>query len=115
LPGRNDTLLACLALASFLAFERWRESGNAIWAAASVPLGLAALLTKETAIVLFPLLLLRWWLLARPRPRWGALVPVAAGWAVAIVAWLVLRRSYHGVSAPLRFDSASITDLFGAI
>ena len=52
IPGRNDSLLALFVLASALAFVRYVENRNWQWLGAYLALSLAALLTKESAVLL---------------------------------------------------------------
>ena len=52
IPGRNDSLLALFVLASALAFVRYVENRNWQWLGAYLTLSLAALLTKESAVLL---------------------------------------------------------------
>jgi tetratricopeptide (TPR) repeat protein len=55
IPGRNDSLLLIFALLSFMSFQRFLESSSKLWLAGYLLFFMAAIFTKETAIVL-PLL-----------------------------------------------------------
>lgn len=59
IPGRNDTLLTLLVLASFSLFLRFAETRRAVFLAAHVIFFFLALLTKESAFAL-PVLTLSW-------------------------------------------------------
>jgi protein O-mannosyl-transferase len=98
IPGRNDTLLAVWVLSAFLCFEKSRRGGGAPWAAACALCLLLALLTKETAILLVPVLLLR-------SAKWKQLGRLAIGWAAALAAWCALLVIYGASS--LRGPSGS--------
>jgi tetratricopeptide (TPR) repeat protein len=100
IPGRNDSLLACFIFAAWLCFDRWRERRAFRFLAAHVVFFLAALLTKETAVVAPALWLLstgldekRW---RGVRDRW-----LLAGWAVAFSSWVLLRRAAPELPVPI--------------
>ena len=120
IPGRNDTLMAALALASLIAFLHYyfalgphpqrrprpvdRRAGSSVdpvsehqtaglgWLAVHVAAYAAALFTKESAVAL-PIVVA---LLARAVPlkrrNAGSLRSALAADAVVVAAWLVMRR-----------------------
>ncbi|MFN0244822.1 MAG: tetratricopeptide repeat protein [Planctomycetota bacterium] len=115
LPGRNDPLLAIFVLSAVLAFERWGESASVVWLCVHACLFLVALLTKENAVVLVPLLVLRLWLAPQPRPTWRAVAPLAGGWLIALVAWSMLRQGHGGTSSPTHVDMGALREFVAAI
>jgi Flp pilus assembly protein TadD len=64
ISGVPEPLLACLLITSYLCWLRSHEAsgGGGIWLGASLGLYTLALLTKETAVVLVPILLASEWL-----------------------------------------------------
>lgn len=102
IPGRNDSLLAVFALASFYFIVDYIDSprrGPIIWSAFFF---LLALFTKETAIVL-PVLFTGY-LCTRRRLDRTALIEFGAGWLIAILMWLPLRIT--AMSHPLDTTAA---------
>jgi len=95
IPGRNDTLLAVWILAALACFDR-ALAGRVWWSVAHAACLLLALLTKETAVLLPPLLVLRAWLSGARRPGRSAALGVGLGWAAAIAVWAGLRGAYGG-------------------
>ncbi len=90
IPGRNESLLACFFLASWLAFLSWR-SGRALgWLAVHLLLLLAALLTKETAVVLIPILWASLWATDDRTPLTRS-PEILVGWIAVLALWLVWR------------------------
>ena len=90
-PGRNDSLLACFIFAAWLCFSYWRERRGSALLGAHLLFFLAALLTKETAVVAPALWAGAAWLekgkrRAPHREPW-----LLAGWAGAFAIWLTLR------------------------
>lgn len=89
-PGRNDVLLAFFTLGSLVCFlesfraHRWR------WLMGHLLLGAAALLTKETAIIL-PLLAGALWWFRRERVSTRDALKLGIGWATVIGLWGALR------------------------
>lgn len=119
LPGRNDSLLAIFALGAFLAFERWRVSRSLSFAVVHCVLLLLALLTKESAAVLVPLVALRLWSTRASNPQRGLQVrtvaSLSAGWALAFISWYMLRRAYGGTSSPMRLDTSALREFCTAL
>jgi protein O-mannosyl-transferase len=94
IPGRNDLLLAAIALPAIAIFLQRRRG----WLALHLLLYTAALLTKENAIVLPGLALLAWWALRKPFTLKDQR-PVILGWVVITVVWWVIRAriSHHPI------------------
>jgi hypothetical protein len=90
IPGRNESLLACFFLASWLAFLSWRSSRALGWLAAHLVLLLAALLTKETAVVLVPILWTSLWATDDRTPLTRS-PEILVGWIAVVALWLVWR------------------------
>ncbi len=117
IPGRNDTLMAALALVSVIAFLQHRRTTDAWWLALHVAAYAAALFTKESAVaipIVVPLLAkacpepldFRSGLPERSRrerakrvegpekPRdSGRLGPVLLADGVVVAVWFVMRRA----------------------
>ena len=99
-----EMMLDVFFLGGFLAYLRWRETGERVWLAGCGALTLCALLSKETAIALpilicvhalvFPPLALA------PSSRRRALVPTLA-MTLAVALYALMRSlAIHGVVAP---------------
>ena len=103
IPGRNDSLLGLSVIVAALAWVwYWRAPGRLRWAAQSLAF-FCAILIKEPAFVLPPLLLGLVWVrdehfAAKLRARW---VAAAAGWAVPAAAWFALRWLAFDNPAPV--------------
>ena len=93
IPGRNDSLLAVFALASWLCFLRAWAPGRWVSRMSHLVLWLCALLCKETAIAL-PIVCLAHLLLMERRPWRSLFAPwLLAGWAVALAIYLTVRAA----------------------
>jgi len=93
IPGRNDTLLAVFALASFIFFMEFLKSGKAMSYVWSLLFFVVALFTKETALVLIFMFIIYMHTIAAEKlfsPR-GRLL--AAGWLAAAMAWWCVREN----------------------
>jgi tetratricopeptide (TPR) repeat protein len=112
ISGTTESLCAVLFLSAFLAYLKSRERWTAGWMSASLLLYAAALLAKETAIVLPALIFTHALLFGLRRdqdaapPRWPSLMHAAlrASWYLPI-ALLYLAARIHvlgGFSNPLR-------------
>jgi tetratricopeptide (TPR) repeat protein len=79
ISGVTDPLLAVCLVPAFLAFLNWRESRSPRWLAASLVLYALALMSKEPAIVLGPLIFVYAWIYSpltrRIRDAFAAVVP----------------------------------------
>ena len=105
IAAATEPLMAVFFFAAFLAYLRWRESTRRgwIWALASFVCALAALLTKETAVVLpgvilaYELLLGSW---REKRPSWPRLAGLISPFVLADATWLLMRSLvFHGAGA----------------
>ena len=93
IPGRNDSLLFIFSVLSFLSFLKHLESGSRPAFAGCLLFFLAALLTKETAVVL-PLAAAAYTaLIAERKPSPRASAALTAGALAAIVLWLLARNT----------------------
>lgn len=91
IPGRNDMLLMIFFLGSFLLLLRFTEK-PAWWRfTLHLLLFLAALFTKETAIII-PLIMAGYILVIK-RLSWKKLIFPALGWAVCTGIWLGIRST----------------------
>jgi Flp pilus assembly protein TadD len=93
IPGRNDSLLALFVLASALAFVRYVK--NVKWQRLGVylTLSLAALLTKESAVLLLVFIPVYGFVLKRKRESFIKLLPLLLGWLVILAFWYYLRNT----------------------
>lgn len=91
ISGITDSLCALFALGSVLAYLRSREERNAFWLAGSVCLYVAAMMSKETAIVVPAMLLAYDWLIAGERKA-VEMARRMAPFAVAGIAYLIVRH-----------------------
>jgi protein O-mannosyl-transferase len=90
IPGRNDVLLMIFLLSCILVTLKYQESpGPLLWAAQFV-LFLLALFTKETAMIL-PLILIILTVYVL-KTGWKNMVPLIAGWVIALVGWYFARH-----------------------
>jgi protein O-mannosyl-transferase len=116
--GRNDLLMTLFAVASLLTFLSFAQEGKWRYLVSSSALLLLAVLSKESAVAL-PLLMMGYILFVagrRPAPR--ALIAAAAGQALVIAAYLLLRRNALGSGfSPHEFNSVAenCVGLFGYI
>ncbi|MDO9390817.1 MAG: tetratricopeptide repeat protein [bacterium] len=94
IPGRNDSLLALFVLTSALAFIRYVETRNWQWLGAYLALSLAALFTKESAVLL-PLVFIpvHGFVLKRKRENIIKLLPLLLGWLAILAFWYYLRNT----------------------
>jgi Tfp pilus assembly protein PilF len=92
IPGRNDTLLTMLILASFSLFLRALETKRLLPFIAHVLLFFLALLTKESAVVLPILCSAYVFFVKRERPRWTAMLGAAGIYAIVFLIWIYLRN-----------------------
>jgi len=93
IPGRNDSLLAVYLLGALAAFIKHWEGGKRFWFIVTQLLFLAALFTKETAMI-FPLICLAYvYLLSKPGLRTRqALIFSVIGWVLGYLLWYSLRE-----------------------
>ncbi len=91
IPGRNDMLLMIFFLSSFILFLRYLEKPTAALLVLHLVFFIAALFTKETAIIIpviiggFSLIYLKC--------GWRKLVFPLTGWAGSLVLWLLVRST----------------------
>ncbi len=103
IPGRNDSLLGLSVIVATLAWvSYWRHPGRWRWSLQSLTF-FCALLIKEPAFVLPPLLLgLAWARDEHFRSRlWARWMPIAAGWGLPAAAWFTLRTMAFDNPAPV--------------
>lgn len=91
IPGRNDTLLAIFVLASFIAFLGLIRTGRVVYYAVHVIFFLAALFTKETALVLVPVCILYLHAVKKEKLLSTNELVLSAGWAVSACVWYSFR------------------------
>jgi hypothetical protein len=103
IPGRNDSLLGLSVIVATLAWASyWRDPGRWRWSLQSLTF-FSALLIKEPAFVLPPLLLGLAWardeqFRTKLRARW---MPIALGWGLPAAAWFSLRTIAFDNPAPV--------------
>lgn len=108
-PGRNDSMLAVLALGSFIAFVWYLERRSpAFWFWHLVFFALA-LFTKESAISLVPICMIYTAVTLTGRVDTPIRkVFMIAGWAAVIIPWFLLRRiALEGALETTGYDMAS--------
>ncbi|MDD5593916.1 MAG: tetratricopeptide repeat protein, partial [Candidatus Margulisbacteria bacterium] len=93
IPGRNDLLLAVFTLSSFIGFVRFIETKRWPYYWGHLVLFFLALLTKEAAIVLVPLVFFYLHFIAREKLFSFNGRLFAAGWLAAVVPWFLLRQA----------------------
>jgi tetratricopeptide (TPR) repeat protein len=115
--GVTDPLMAVFLLGSFLAYLRFREARRWIWMALALALFAVALLEKETAVVLGPLVLMYAWLYADGRERisrWAFALKQSSAFLVLTILYLALRAQVlrglsHSVT-PVTWSSMALTE-----
>jgi protein O-mannosyl-transferase len=91
IPSRGDLLIALFGILSFLAFLKYRESGNILFIFLHGVAILLAFFSKETAI-LFPFVFIAYALLFdRKKKPMKAMLPFAVLWCLLFVFWFLLR------------------------
>jgi tetratricopeptide (TPR) repeat protein len=103
IPGRNDTLLAVSVLGAFIAFLRMMRDGRSWPYLAHVALFLAALFTKETALVVIPLGLIYMYLVAGEKLISRKSAALWIGWSVSVLVWHQFRSVAVQGTMPLSF------------
>ncbi|MCX7937520.1 MAG: hypothetical protein N2971_07435 [Chlorobi bacterium] len=111
IPGRNDTMLGIAALAYTLVVYAWMRKGGWWLLIVQFLLLIAAMLTKETALIVGPtvlsaLALWRWNGIATLRTM---LLPLVA-WLAASLMWFVLRS--HATVESLPSDPVQLAMIF---
>lgn len=115
IPGRNDSLLAVFAFASWLCLLRAWEPGRWVSRIGHPLLWLCALLCKETAVAL-PVVCVAHLLLVERRSWRSLLAPwLLAGWVAALAIYLAARAAVvpdhvgtHGVSSAAMLANLSL-------
>jgi len=106
---RIEAIAACLMVWSLYSAarsfcipmaDRSHSAARLRWQTASITLAAAAMLSKETAVVLPALVMLYWWIFATERDPWPRL-PFLAGIASTLVVLVVVLRSGRGTYAEL--------------
>ena len=113
--GRVDSLPAFVYLSAFLLYARWRQHNDARFYWASVLVFFVALFTKQTTIVLGPVLVLYDAIVGRRpvRPSWAWLPYVP--FALLTLAYLALRYVLFGEVAREGQLTASGLEYFGTL
>lgn len=93
IPGRNDTIMAVFAIASFLSLVGLLRTGRRAYYAGHLTFLVLALFTKETALMLIPVSLVYLYAVARERLFSRRCVFLAAGWAAAVLLWYACRQA----------------------
>jgi tetratricopeptide (TPR) repeat protein len=94
IPGRNDILLMIFLLSGILVTINYLETSRLIAWIGQLVLFLIALFTKETAVVTpFIIIVLITYVL---KFNWNKIIPLAAGWIIAIIVWYVFR--HHAIA-----------------
>ncbi len=91
IPGRNDMLLMIFFLTAFLLLIRYLEKPSPVILALHVLALLAALFTKETAIIIPVIMAI--FSLTCLKPGWKKLLMPIAGWIMAMAIWMLVRST----------------------
>ena len=91
IPGRNDMLLMILFLSSFILLIRYLEKPEFVTILLHSLIFLAALFTKETAVII-PVIIGGFSLLYF-RCGWRKLLVPLAGWLAALATWMLVRST----------------------
>lgn len=89
IPGRNDSMLTIFALAAFLSFNRFHKTSEWPWFVLHLLFFFAALLTKESGIIL-PLMCFGYLFLFTKTPLKQYILS-ACGWIVIAAIWFYMR------------------------
>jgi tetratricopeptide (TPR) repeat protein len=111
IPGRNDSLLTVWVLAAFLFYQNYLQRRKPLYCLLHLLFFFLALLTKETAVFLPPLVLL-WQHLSPPdknRSSQISLVAWISGWTLCLAGYYLLR--HHAISAGAGLASARFNSL----
>ncbi len=110
ISGTTESLWAVLFLSAFLAYLKSREGHRVRWILVSCGLYAAALLTKETAIMLPAIVMAHAWIYGgsssesqgvTPGNRFADAAALGAGYALVALAYMAARiRILHGFSHP---------------
>jgi protein O-mannosyl-transferase len=92
IPGRNDSLLCLFALLSLVHLINYLRSGKKLPLVLHLFFFVAALFTKESAIVL-PLLYFLLWLIEKQNDDRKQMPFIAGAWIVLAAGWFFLRQS----------------------
>lgn len=114
ISGVTEPLLAMLFVSSVLSYFRWRDSGSKRWCSISLAFYVLALLAKETAVMLVPMIWCYEWFRQREsgtsaRMRMAGVI--AAPYGVVAIAFLVVRAMVLKGIAPDVGNHASPTTL----
>jgi tetratricopeptide (TPR) repeat protein len=91
IPALNDVMLAVFVFSSFITYINLVRTGKWYWYALHLVLFIAGLLTKET-IIIFPVVLLSYYLLFSERRKISHVALMAVSWLVILAVWFVLRQ-----------------------
>jgi protein O-mannosyl-transferase len=89
IPGRNDSMLTTFALASFIALINFKESKKWFWLPLHFVLFFAAVLTKESGIILPIMCLAYCYLLTKTSVK--EYIILLSGWTILSFTWLYMR------------------------
>ena len=103
LSGSTEPLLVLFGLVSFLCLVQFLNERGVVWYVASIGAFCLALLSKESAVIFFPLLALPFVFDRKLQRAWPTLLPYAALAALA-VASVLMARSYS-----FRFQDGSFS------
>jgi tetratricopeptide (TPR) repeat protein len=111
LPGRNDLLLGIFALGGILSYVSYEESGGAGRLALHAVLFLAALLVKESAVLIPFAAFFYAGLYRGGRRRTGRLSYAAAVWGCAAgLVWLARSRALAGHGGEAAFAASALSN-----
>lgn len=101
LPGRNDSLLCLFLTGSFILLVKYRDSRKTALLSGHALLLLAALFTKETAVLAIPVFAIYIYLV-RDRPKVKFDYSLLLSWLIPAIVWYFIRSSV--IKAPSDFE-----------
>lgn len=111
IPGRNDSLLALFSLPSFIFFIDYLEKKKKVYVFLHLLFFLFALLTKETGLIIIPLVLL-YLFLEKHRIITRSNVFILFSWSGIFIIWFLLRKSALGFNTSFSFEVLTSQNIF---
>ena len=90
IPGRNDILLAITCLGAFISFLKYIQTNKQAWLVLHILFLLITFATKETGIMLFPLLFLYYILMIGGKNKRNTIL-LTLIWVIIPIGWAFLR------------------------
>lgn len=93
IPGRNDSLVALFVLASLISLINFNTVKKWHWLGWHLIFFALALLTKELALALLPIIIFYLWLMAEKKISRSFVLKLIGGWSSIILIWIILRST----------------------